>query len=362
MKNFIFVLSILLLLLSSPLTDSMINIDSSAISILNQPDEQAPSSPTEPEPISEDSVMIQVPDWLVAELTEPIISAFISFECDYSYEVSDDNSYIYYLDEDDYYNRMSGINPPDFALVTQIYPEDYSLVKSVQVNESGDSIDVSVYDNSFFTSSQRAHIHELAYQCALVKCMQGIDENDIDIAVNYTVIEGNEKIAYTLPYKMKSVVESTDDMQKDFVLHIPVEYTFGDAELTKQQLVAAGVEEITINNDGTLDYTASKALILGMEADYYTTLQILYSDLVAQYDYIKAIYYGSLRTYLTIEVDYDLIDQNELFSLMDFLSYNNQFLQLFAGVKPEDIQFKISVVDSEYKGIIAELIYPKFSE
>ncbi len=356
MKNYILALTVFLLLFAGPFHGSAANIVDWEIAMPETSTEIEPESP------EEGLISIRVPEWIINELTEPIISEFIYFDCNNRYIVQDGTANIYYLDKDEYSERISIINPPDFALVKNIYPEEYTLIDSIEIDEIGETINVSVADSSFFTSAQRAHVHELAYQCALVKCMLGVDENDISINLNYTIMESNEKISYSIPYRMKSVIDSTDDIQQEFTIHVPTEYTMGDPELTKQQLIQAGVKDITINADGTIDYIAAKELILQMAADYYNTLEIVAAEITSQTNYITEIYYNDFKTYIYIKIDSTDFNQNELFSIMDFLSYNNQFFQLFAGVKPEDIQFKITVIDNEYNSIIVELTYPKYSE
>ena len=362
MKNYIFAITVIVLLFSGPLRNTTMSIIDTEMTNLETTSEAEQSIETNSDSPREGSVGVRVPEWIIIELSESVVSEFIYFECEYKYIAEDGRANIYYLDKDEYSERINKINPVDFALVKELFPEDYTLVNSIEVEENGEIINVAVTDRSFFTTVERVRILDLAYQCALLKCMLGMEESDISITMNYSVPENNEKISHTIPYKANSVVSTTDDMQQVFTIHVPMEYTMGDTELTKQQLIEAGIEDITVNADGTLDYSATKELILKMEDDYYNMLTFFCENIVNQTDYITEIYYSDLRTYIYIEIDTAEINQNDLFSLLDFLSYNNQFLQLFGGVKAEDMQFKITVIDNQNKGVIAELIYPPYGE
>lgn len=315
-----------------------------------------------PEAPKEDSIAIVVPHWIILELTEPIVEEFVYFKSEYRLIDKNETSNTYYIDKDDYKNRLENLNPPDYALVLSVYPEDYTLVDIIDINEEGDIVNVTVVDKSFFTTFERGRIENLLYQCALSKCIMGIDQDDISIEVNYTILDSSEKISTSIPLRINSVVDTTDDMLHEFKIHIPLQYTMGEPELTKQQLITAGVEDIIINKDGTLDYIATKELILKMGNDYMSMMEGIFQNITNEVDYITKIYCDSLNTTIVIEVDFETYDIDHLISVQSFFNNNTQYHQLFSGVKVDDIQFKIVSIDNEYRDKILELSYPPLGE
>lgn len=361
MIKYIIAITIFLSIILDSSKDVMFDINLMDIEIPTAEAEISEISDSETQEPMYDAVEVRIPHWITYEMPQGIIYEFIYSKCEYKYFVEGDKYNTYYVNVDEYSTRLENINFPDFALITQVYPEDFTMVESIVIDENGDSIDIVINDIAFFKSIERSSVERLAYQCAMSKCMFGIEYDDINIQLNYT-IKNNNPISYSLPYRARSIVDNTDDMHQEFNIHIPLEYTMGDSEQTKQMLLSAGIEDIVINKDSTLDYTATKELILDMEDDYYSMMEDIHKDIVNQTSYITDLYYDDLKTYIIIEINSGVYDVDHLFSLMNFISFNNQFCQLFSGVKPEDIQFKILVIDNQNGTPIAELSYPQYGE
>lgn len=166
---------------------------------------------------------------------------------------------------------------------------------------------------------------------------EGQSENGKEDQVN--VDKGLFNVEITLP---ASLFEGED-----------IEKVIADAK-------AEGVDEVTLNEDGSLTYKMSKAkhkeMMEGLKEDLILSLEDMKSS--GEYSSIKDITYNNTFSEFIL-----VVDKTEYENSMDgfgvfSLGITGMIYQLYNGVNPDEYEVTILVKDEETEEIFDQIVYP----